>query len=268
MVSVGRWRASDVAERTVLAGNGAMFVRMQTPVPCDAIGADIRFRGWGDDSFFYHVKDDSGLRPVRATEAFCVALAEHLGIAVAPWSPIEVDGDILFGSRQDPSPAEDEDVKSFCMCAEKDEIGARLPWRGSYFARLFVLDAFLGNVDRRLGNLVGHREGRTTRVRAIDFAASPLMLRPGVDIQLDGSQTRFFWRLMRGIHGDGFDAANEMIEHLRSVTPKFVETVLDRLPPGWLDAERVSRFVEFWRGGERIERLERLGAGLRDGSIL
>ena len=263
-----RWDISTATARAGPADANPMFLRMRAPIAADHRGADIRCYGSCDDGFIYYCKRDNGHHPVRATEALSASLAEHLGIAAAPWGPVEADGEILFGSRRHPSTEESSVVKTFCMLPEKDEIGARLPWRGSYFARLFVLDTFLGNGDRQACNLVCYREGRTVHVRAIDFAASNLLSQPGVDIQLNGSQTRLFGGIMRSIHGDGGDAANEMVERLSSVPTSFVESVLDRLPSGWLDAERALRFVEFWGGGERIERLARLGAGLKDGTLL
>lgn len=265
---MARWDISTAVGPSRSSGPESMFVRIRAPIPAEHLGADIRFYGAGDDGFFYYCKDDNGRRPTRATEAFSASLAEHLGIAAAPWGAVEVEGQLLFGSRQHPSTEERSAVVSFCYSPERDEIGALLPWRGSYFARLFILDAFLGNVDRQACNLVGYRDGRTLHVRAIDFAASSLLDEPGVDIRLNDSQTLHFWRIIRQIHGGGGEAAIEMVERLGSIPTSFVESALDRMPSEWLDGAQVRRLLEFWGGGERIERLARLGEGLKDGSLL
>lgn len=260
------WDISSTALGSV--GTSAMFpVRMTGQVPTPPIGQDLCATGFCDGGQFYYCKGDDGHRLVRATERLFTTLADHVNIPVAPSQSVEVEGELLFGSRKHPSTEEAEAVKAFCSQASRSEFGSPSRWKASYFSSLFVFDIFIGNGDRSINNLVAYRDFSLFRILAIDFAASTLLMNPGVDIVGDRTQTRAFSSMMRLIHGFDEDAASEMISSLENVPYSFIETVLDRMPTGWLDAEVGRRFLEFWGGGSRIERLARLRAGLKDGSL-
>lgn len=242
-------------------------VRMTSKIPTPPVGSDMAAYGVCDDGGIYYCKDDAGHRPVRATEFLFTTLADHLNIPTAPFRAVDVEGHILFGSHQHPSTEEAVVVRRFYSNPDRNEFGGPSSWKASYFASLFVYDIFVGNFDRAGHNLVALRDGGALRVLAIDFASSTLLMRPGLDIMDGTSQTRVFAKLMRGLHGAHDDAALEMVARLESVPLSFIETVLDRMPIGWLDAGVGSRFLEFWGGDGRSGRLAVLRAGLRDGSL-
>lgn len=242
-------------------------VRMTGPVPTPPIGRDLTVVGYCDDGQFYYCKDDDGHRPVRATEQLFTGLAEHLSIPTASTQIVDFDGKLLFGSFQHPSTAEIEEVRRFYLEVARNELGGPSTWKSAYFSRLFVFDAFVGNFDRSGNNLVAHRDGAATRILAIDFAASTLLMRPDLNIELKHTQTAIFGRMMQARHGFDEDAAFEMIARLQSVPNSFIESVIDRMPPTWLDADLAQRFLEFWSDVSRSERLAKIGVGLKDGSL-
>ncbi|WP_312313248.1 hypothetical protein [Sphingobium yanoikuyae] len=259
-VSDGKFPAS-------FQGAAMLPVRLTGQIPTPPVGADLTAVGHGDDGHLYYCKDDDGHRPVRATEQLFTALADHVNIPTAATQVIEFNGQSLFGSFCHPSTDETEAVRKFISEKAHDELGGPSRWKGSYFSRLFAFDAFVGNIDRNGNNLVAYRDGAAIRILAIDFAASTLLMRPGLDTALDETSTVKFNRLMRRIHGLDEDASLEMVARLESVPLSFIESVLDRMPPTWLDAGMAQRFLEFWRDGSRSKRLAKIGAGLKDGTL-
>lgn len=262
-----RSNVNDGKLPSAFAGTGMIPVRLTGQVPTPPIGRDVSAAGFCDDGQYYFCKDDDSHRPVRATEQLFTSLADHVNIPTAAMQIVETGGNLLFGSLRHPSTVEAEAVRRFSSEQSKNEFGAPSSWKSGYFSRLFVYDAFIGNSDRSGHNLVAHRDGGATRILAIDFAASTLLMRPSLDVILEETTTIRFGRVMRTIHGFDEDAALEMVARLQSVPRSFIESVLDRMPLTWLDAEIAQRFLEFWSDGSRSARLANIGAGLKDGSL-
>lgn len=268
MVEMLEWDLTAAALPSGSSETDPMFpARLTGETPLQPIGADLARNGVCDDGYFYYCKDDVAHRPVRATEALLTSLAEHCGIAVADFRAVQAQGELLFGSRVHPSTEGQEAIRAFCMRQGRNELGRPTAWKAGYFSRLYAFDVFVGNADRSIQNFVAYRDAGTVHVLAIDFAASTLLMRQGMDFELNGSHTLPFGRLMSGLHGFDEDAALEMVGRLEGVPTSFIQSVVDRMPSGWLDENRAETFLEFWSEGGRSERLARLGAGLKDGSL-
>lgn len=255
-----RWRLSQ-------AGESLFAPRITTQLPTPPTGRDLSAVGFFDDGAYYFCKDDDGHRPIRATEMLFYVLAEHVGIATAQCEVVEVDGRLLFGSKKSPSIVDEKEVARFVSQAARNELGGRSGWKGGYFARLFVFDTFVGNDDRSANNLVAEREGALIRIKAIDFASAGLLLRPEAKFPVSLCNTSHFARAMDTLHTFDMDAAVEMVGAQGGVPTSFIESALDRMPTEWLDAGLARRFLEFWGGSGRTERLAKLRAGLKDGSL-
>lgn len=242
-------------------------VRLATPLPIPPIGADLAAYGYGDDQNLYYCKDDVGHRRVRATEFLFTALADIVKIPTAPFEIVSYNDRLLFGSQASPSSLSKFHVQRFCSEPARDEIGSPSLWKASFFSSLIAFDIFIGNVDRQACNLIAYGNRGLTQIAAIDFASTSLLIRPTVDLDLKNSATFSFRATMDAIHGDDAEAANAMLRRLESVPSASIQAILDRMPSDWLDEADARRFMEFWGGHNRVERLALIRAGLTNGKI-
>ncbi len=241
--------------------------RMSTLCSTPPVGQDLTAAGFAEDGAFYFCKADSGHRPIRATEQLFTCLAKHLNIAVAQHCPIDVGGEILFGSMQPRDLIDPTTTRNIFNARSADELGRPDKRVSGYLSRLALYDYFIDNIDRSAYNFVSHSDGGYRRLLAIDFASATLLMRPRTEVGMPSSKTANFAKLMKHVHGFDSDAALEMLERIRSVPVSFVQSVMDNMPQGWLDEAAALRFMEFWGGNDRNKRLARLEAGISNGSL-
>lgn len=242
-------------------------VRMSTLSPTPPTGQDIACTGFAEDGRFYFCNNDVGHRLVRASEHIFTLLADHLNIAVPVARPIQVENDILFGSMQPESLLSLPATRDIFATRSIDELGRPDSRMGSYLSRLLAYDFFIENVDRSAHNFVAHFDGGYRKILAIDFASSTLLMRPAIDVGMPESATAKFARIMKLRHGFDGDAALEMVGRIGNVPTSFMQSAMDKLPQGWLDESTAVRFLEFWGGEDRNERLARLEASIKNGSL-
>lgn len=260
-VSVDRW-IDELGETAPL-----FAVRMGNLCSTPPIGQDIAFAGYAEDKRFYYCKDDDGHRIVKASEHVFTCLADHLNIAVARHTAVQVSNNILFGSMQPENLVNPTSTREIFNSRAFDELGRPSPWVASYLSRLASYDFFIDNIDRSAQNFVAHIDGGFRKILAIDFASATLLMRPRIEVGLPLSVTMKFANLMKRFHGFDMDAALEMLQRIGSVPTSFMQSVMDKMPSGWLDEATAVRFLEFWGGNDRNERLARLKAGIINGSL-
>lgn len=233
-------------------------------------GAHIAHVGRGDDGAFYYCKDDRSGLPIRMREAIFSQLAQAVGIPTPGFRIVEdaVSGETYFGSRRHLSTADDDERKKFLRTESKNEFGKCSPFPGGFFSQLSVFDTFINNPDRSADNIVAIREGQTLRLCPIDFAAAELSHRPVDHFPVEGCETVQVARLLRTVHGFSNEAARDQMKRLEAVSLAVFKGFFGQLPADWVNVIEKEALCDLWAGDGVRRRLDALGTGIADGTLL
>lgn len=226
---------------------------------CDGIGIDSHGQR-------YAVKFTTRYAALPATEAFCHQLAEYCGIAVPQWKPVENarDGRIGFGSVWVP------DVMN---------IGGQrwtLYWTGiepgtqaRFFSQCAVLDGFLANNDRHLGNFLLSGEQRVlARPLAGDYSCAWWMRRWQDDEYLrDNCHSVRIYRALRRKQAWCQATARSALERIDSLQPETILSWAKTWPPSWIQAGQVEDLLIWWDSHSRSHRLQRMHEQIHRGHL-
>jgi hypothetical protein len=244
-----------------LAEQGSFFhVRVAARYPAFPNGKDITFHCQGDDGRIYFCKDDTGARPVRATEWIATNLAKHLGISVGNCVIIEEDDRSFFGSQSPRSVATDFALQDHIEKSARNELGQPEPWIGRYFSQVWAFDLFIDNPDRHLRNFILDLDGSTAQVRAIDFADASVLEFSVDKFPVASASTSRIGRIVRKRHGTHRAAAFEILDRLRAVPLSVIEDILKGMPESWLSRDQAGGLLEVWSDGRIEQRLSRTKA--------
>lgn len=234
-------------------------------------GAHLEFIADAPGGVYYCKRDKNGL-PIRATEWFSTALAQHLGIPVPDFAQIlnPENGEVLFGSKASWGTASEVEAKTFLTTLQiyDKAVGGDPPWLGSYLSRLFVLDLFLANPDRQLCNFLLIPGSGVRSLLAFDFASADLRHLEGTNFPIALSQTMFVGRHLRQLHGFDLPSAREMLDWIAAVSESFIASVLSSMPDDWLSEQEKGKISGIWSNGTVGDRVAALRSGIEDGTLL
>jgi hypothetical protein len=231
--------------------------------------ADAWGRVQASDTHMYLVKTDERGKYVRASEWVGTRLAEELNMPCPTPKIVQLsDGQIGFGSRI-VSGIADAIVTSQILTSVTVGTGAApIPGLRSLLSALFAYDMFTNNVDRHDENYVSVDDSGTRRFFAIDFGRSLFWGGKLTGFPSSHHPTRATFKQISGRHGFDMPAAIAMINRLGAVAPELIMSIMSTMPREWLEQTARDEFVDWWKGDERQERLNKLREGLEDGSLL
>lgn len=224
-------------------------------------GAHISFKAFGEDNNTYYCKGDDFSNPVRMREAIYGQLARHLGIATPPMAVLlDTDSnEIFFGSLHSEFTQHKFALRNFLATSRRDEITQLHPdWPGRYFAKLYVLDMFLYNIDRAASNLVLIDDGNMDKLCAIDFALCELAIRPITEFPIEKSETVVVGKMLQKVHGSFRDSAFEMIDRISNVPITVIRSFFMELPIDWNNDGEREKLYGIWDGPKLGIRLDAL----------
>lgn len=232
--------------------------------PANLNSADAEFIVSAEDSMDYVVKTTRKQPGIPASEWICHQLADACRIATPQYAQIELqDGRIGFGSQWDSSATTDQVTRTRIAMAIPG-----LPGLAAQFSAIYVLDLFVHNVDRHLGNYFFVKTRQGYGVKAFDF--SQALFYHGWQIPglpLNHCNTLSCYRSLRVSYQYDKQAGAELIRCLRRLPLVQLRQWLDEMPPAWLSATRKARFTDWWdnEAGQRLLLIER---GLSNGTYL
>lgn len=234
-------------------------------------GAHLEFVANVSGGRYYCKRDRTG-GPIRATEWFLTALADHLNIPVPDFAPIlnPYTNEVLFGSKGTWGTATEFEAQTFLTTVQiyDGAVGGDLPWLSSYLSRLYVYDLFIANSDRQLCNFLLLSGSGYRSLLAFDFASADLGALKTVDFPIAKSQTMFVGRELRKLHGFDPKSAAEMLDWIGAVPDSVVDGILALMPDDWLSETEKGKISGLWSDGTIGDRLAALRNGIGNGSLL
>ena len=232
-------------------------------------GKDILSRVEADNGRKYYLKIDRGGIPVRASEWLCYRLAGMVGIPVPRCDFIQTsNGDIAFGSEALDGASRQTETVLFLETRSVNELGMPTPGLQAALSAIHAFDLFVNNIDRHLGNFLVMPQGDDRQLLAIDFARSFFWRWPWDGFPRPDDMTTEAWRELRQRHGFDPSAALAIVKRLGIISVGEIEGFLRQMPSHWLSEVMRSELLAYCRDGGWAARVEGLGKGLENGSIV
>lgn len=235
--------------------------------PNDQNSADMQFIGTGRDSRDYAIKTLSeGSGYIPACELFCYELAHLLHIPTPEYALVRLyeHNELAFGSvwqGASKTIASESEVKEFLTSKTVDQSMMMV------ISRIYGLDLFVNNIDRHFGNyLFGHAYKRKIAF-AFDFSRAWMEIDyKGIEATVDDkeSKTLLCSTLLKKFNRLDRSEALSTLDLITKIDKKYIEMILNKIPPTWLDDDIKSEVLTWW-GGEVF--LQRIGL-LKEGVIL
>lgn len=231
------------------------------------LGADALGYCHADDGFDYIVKDDEQGRSIPHNEWFCTSLAEQVGIASAHCAVLrQLDGTYVFGSRY---------VGDAIREPLADYLSATTPDRAEIsiiLSRILAFDHFVHNGDRHLDNFILVRQRNGYAIIPIDYSRAWMyhdMLLSPLPFSPSSNTRNAVLELKRRI-GDYIrpDVCDAILDALLGVDDSSIEYILQIHPNDWLRPNQRAAILEWWKSSSRVERVQRIKQGIRDGSYI
>jgi hypothetical protein len=251
-------------QQTVLFSRKAIIEYPQQTPSADSLG-EVE----ADDGHRYYIKGDAHGRRVRASEWLSTHIAEevHIG-APAPVVIERKDGQLVFGSRRIAGVADLTLTAAYLTSPTFTNMSQAPSGLRPILSSIYVLDMFLHNDDRHLGNYLTVDDNGVRRLYAYDFSRALFWDWPWSGFPDQLSHTRQFGSLLRSLHGFDQFAAVATIDRLEALELKSIEGFINRMPGEWLPAQLRDELVVWWENGGRQNRLNAIRTGISDGSIL
>lgn len=228
-----------------------------------------------DDSCDYAIKDTHTHPLVPHSEWFCTRLAGLVGIAGPECAVLEMpDGTLVFGSRWEggtlpggPQPAWIARVKNGDIPLD----GLRTP-----LTRIYAFDLFIHNPDRHGGNFLAREQHQGYGLLAFDYSRAwvvnsfPLPPLP-FDTNHANERTIKCQRQLSQFWQDKYidpAEAARFLNRIKRVPKTEITKMLDAHPRKWLPAKTRTAIIKWWLSKEMVARLDRISAGIKDGSYL
>ena len=222
-----------------------------------------------DDNCLYYIKGDAQGRSVRASEWICTQIAEAIGIAAPAPVAIELqNGTTVFGSRRIAGVADAAITSAYLTSPSVSNAGIQAQGLKSLLSKIYVLDMFLNNGDRHLGNYLSVDDNGVRRLYAFDFSRALFWEWPWVGYPAANLHTRIWGSALRRLHGFDIAAANLTLAGLGALAPAAVEGFIKQMPEDWISVAQRSQFMTAWTDGTFHSRLDGLRKGFIDGSLL
>lgn len=211
---------------------------------------DLLWTGIDEQDRRYALKTREPSNPaLPLTEWTCYHLCQLCAIPAPDFAIVtRLDGSPVFGSRWETDV--DQMVKDetpppllqLWIDEARDDVSA-----------MFMLDCFLPNEDRHMGNILFRRAGRRRAV-AFDWSRTrlfdPWPLHPSTN-----TARNLEWLKRNGLYSR--PAAEAVIERLREISHTDFRHILDLAPHGWSDSVSKDALEQWWRD-RRHSRLDAL----------
>ena len=233
--------------------------------PANLGSADAEYLVTAGDSLDYVVKTCRRHQAMPISELLSHNIADACGVPTPQFTLVQLmNGDVGFGSQWDDSAIKDQAIRNSIVTAIPGS-----PVLAAQFSGIYVLDLFLHNDDRHLGNYLFVSTNQGVGVKAYDFSRSLFFHGwPPPQLPLDPhSNTVQCYRSLRV--GYPFDPAvgKEAIRRLRGIDSPRVARWLEEAPTEWMSDSSRREFVSWWQS-EALTRLDTISKGLGDGSLL
>ena len=202
---------------------------------------------------------------MMASEWLATRIADRIGIAVAPCCAIQtLDQRLVFGSQAVATLADRVETARYLTTPTIDELGKGESFPGSFISMVMAFDLFVNNGDRHLAQFVSTPSATGRHLYAIDFGRSLFWDWPLIGLPTGESQTIVVGRQLRRLHRFDLNAAQSIIEGIRSLPGNVVEQMTSDMPQDWLPQRLVDEFLSFWRRGGRDRRCTQVAAELNN----
>ena len=184
-----------------------------------------------------------------ATEWLCYQLCMLCGIPAPDFAIVtRLDGSQAFGSRwedgADQYRKEETSHADFLLWLDetRDDVSA-----------MFMLDCFLPNEDRHMGNIL-FRRGPRRRALAFDWSRTRLF-EPWPLAPASSTARNLEWLKQSALYSPA--AGARVLAKLAAMDHTQVERILSGMPPEWMTASAKTALVAWWRD-HRLPRLDSL----------
>ena len=231
--------------------------------------ADALGEAEADDQHRYYLKADGHGKAIMASEWICTHLSEAVGIAApAPAILTRANGDQVFGSRKLIGIADEGATLAYLLAPSAGNAAPSVMALGSIVSMIYAFDMFVANEDRHLGNYLSHDDGGVRRFYAFDFSRALFWRWPLTSFPEPGHNTRTMGKILRATHGFDPVAAQSVLDRIAQVPVSAIANILATMPAAWLSSAQRKDLLDWWEDGGREKRLNELGKGLADGTLL
>lgn len=256
--------AGAIAPAPKLLSQADLFpLRTLIEFPGTVPGADVWGKALAEDGNVYIVKGGRGDLKTPSAEWVGTRIAELVGIQAATARVIQMQsGEFLFGSRELGGAASQAET-SLLLTAS-----STIPGLCRVLSEIYALDMFLNNIDRHEQNYLAIRSGDTYSLYAIDFSRSVFWSGPFDAFPTEVQHTRRVGRELRQRHGFDLLAATQVIDRIASLSASTAENAMSEMPNSWLSDEIREKYVVWWTGRGRVDKLQIMREGLGNGALL
>jgi hypothetical protein len=231
--------------------------------------ADSLGEAEADDGLRYYIKGDAHERLVRASEWLSTHISEAVGIAAPAPAAIElIDGSIVFGSRRIVGCAMQVTTMAYLTTPTLTNKGIPATGLSAILSSIYVLDMFIHNDDRHLGNYLSVDDEGTRRLYAFDFSRALFWAWPWQGFPQTSENTRIYGQILRFSHGFDVKSAFLTLDRLSALAPDTIEGFINTMPSNWLPPAIRADFVGWWASNARDARIVAIRAGITNGTLL
>ncbi len=202
----------------------------------------LKFFGSGDDGHDYALKTLSEGLLLPATEWVCYSLCRAIGLSTPDFLAVErLDGSIAFGSRM-------ENADQFRPTSGVVELVKLFSSNVLEHSRIYGADAFLGNIDRHLGNFLFRSRSTGLLPLAFDFdqAWVNLAIPFGVIPWSQNCKSHLAMKFLESKSYFDKASANQAGQALVSLPDDALQAALDGCHQSWTTGINWTKTLDVW----------------------
>ncbi|MGZ3767247.1 MAG: HipA family kinase [Mucilaginibacter sp.] len=225
-------------------------------------GVDVFAIATASDGLTYYLKHPISHPNVPLTEWVCNHIAHQVGLPTVGVNQLQLKcGTIAFGSRAEASAKSLPDDKTARMLIAPQLIKAVS--NPHIYSSCFILDLFLSNPDRHLGNFLYQSLNNKLVIRVIDFSRSfPATTCLSIEDILQ-SNTGITYNLIRSMTGICLDHNNAIFDKLAKIKIDYIENLIDSAHHSWTNNDTKESLLEFWEH-KRDARLQEIAEHIKN----
>ncbi len=230
-----------------------------------------------DDGCDYVVKDGTGHPLIPHAEWFCTHLADLLSLPGLPCRVVELhdsSGAVqrLFGSRWE----EGEIPKSPTPWWELVKTGIiPIAEIAPILSRIYVFDNFIHNIDRHFNNFFVRKSHNSFSILSVDYSkAWTYKGFPPPDLPFDLTdrehRTVLVQRASAELWGAWFNPieADRILDGLRLISAEKIREIIESHPNEWISQNKKRDIIRWWRSKRRLDLLDAIDHGVKNGVYL
>jgi hypothetical protein len=245
---------------------GLFHVNIRSCDPANLGSADAALVGMGDDGFDYVIKTVEKTPNVPASEWLCHRLSELCNIVVPQYAILNIPKmKPAFGSRYD-SAFETNTLLILDILSGQEKANIL----AERLSAIYAFDLFVHNDDRHFGNYMFTKAMNGYSVKAFDFSRAWLHHGwPLPDLPLHPScNTVDCFRDLIKHHQFNLKAADVVLDRLSELNVGSIQNIHTEMPTEWLPKPSRNKIIKWWPSKDRLERIEFIRGGLKDGTLL